>query len=387
MAESTGAAVAELPLTRDLAVETAAPPRVIAARQEYVDGVRALAALWVVLHHAIETAEPERALAIPVFGPILASLFFGQFPVMIFLMLSGFCLYYPFAKRGPKPDFPRGWPAFAKYMRRRAQRIAPPYYVAGAFCLVMAAFPALHSGRWKDVATLDPAVILSHLVFVHNLIPEHATKIDYPMWSIGLEWQLYLVFPWLVMAFRRTSPLVVIGVCTGIAAVIRGTYRHLPELPASILRNGPFAYLEIFGIGMLVAALTVERRMPVPRWVLGVGVLAGFTLVRFGSGNGLAHDFATSVAAFSLLLLASDPTSGVARTLSTPWLVKIGFFSYSLYLVHAPLLHLAWLGMKALHLSPDATFVVLVAAVVPVIVVASYGFHVLFERPFMVRKS
>ena len=386
MAESTGL-VAELPLTREVAVEAAAPPRAIAARQEYVDGVRALAALWVVLHHAIETSEPERALKLPVFGPILASLFFGQFPVMIFLMLSGFCLYYPFAKKGPKPDFPRGWPAFFKYMKRRAQRIAPPYYITGAFCLVMAAFPALSTGRWKEVATLEPAVILSHLVFVHNLIPDHATKIDYPMWSIGLEWQLYLVFPLLVMAFRRVGPLVVIGVCTAIAAVIRVTYRGLPELPSSILRNGPFAYLEIFCIGMLVAALTVEKRVPVPRWVLGAGVVAGFAVVRLGSGNGLAHDLATSVAAFGLLLLASDPTSSIARTLSTPWLVKIGFFSYSLYLVHAPLLHLAWLAVKALQLSGDATFVVLVALVVPLIVIASYGFHVLFERPFMVKKS
>ena len=94
-------------------------------------------------------------------------------------------------------------------------------------------------------------------------------------------------------------------------------------------------------------------------------------------------NLATTVAAFCVLLLATDADGRVSRVLSTPRLVQLGVFSYSIYLVHAPLLHLSWLALAPLHLSADLTFVVLLAVALPAIVVASYGIHCLFERPFM----
>jgi peptidoglycan/LPS O-acetylase OafA/YrhL len=355
------------------------PSRGPAPRLEYIDGLRALAALWVAAHHAIETSIPVKTLSAPVLGPLLTSLFFGQFPVMVFLMLSGFCLYYPYVKKNPKPEFT----GFVTYLRRRWRRIAPPYLWAGSFCLAMAAVPELQIGRWQLVDPIDTRVVVSHLLLVHNLIPSHATKIDYPMWSIGLEWQLYLLFPLLIWAFRRAGATITIAVTLGVAAVIRGTYRHLPIALGAVLHDGPFSYLEIFAVGMLAAALTVQHRKLLPTWLLGSIVGAGLLAVRFGSGNGIVHDLATTAAFFCVLHLAADPNSRTARLLSHPWLVRIGIFSYSIYLVHAPLLHLSWFALRPLHLSDDFTFFVLVLVCMPLIVLVSYGFHCLFERPFM----
>jgi peptidoglycan/LPS O-acetylase OafA/YrhL len=349
-------------------------------RLEYIDGLRAAAALWVLLHHAIETSEPSVALHLPIVGPALASLFFGQFPVMVFLMLSGFCLFYPCVRKNVAE--PRLKMSFGAYLLRRAKRIVPPYYAAGALCLILFLFPALQVGRWQIVGPVDVNVILSHLLLVHNLIPSHATKIDYPMWSIGLEWQLYLVFPLLIWAFRRSNGPIVIAATLAIAALVRGTYHLLPTEPAALLHDGPFSYLEIFATGMFAASLTVEGRRLLPPWALACIAIGGFGVLRLGSGNGLVHDLATSAAAFSILLLAIDPKSGVSRFLSTPWLVRIGIFSYSLYLVHAPILHLIWFCLRPLQLSPDATFLVLVLSV-PLVVGLAYGFHRVFERPFM----
>jgi peptidoglycan/LPS O-acetylase OafA/YrhL len=358
-------------------VGAAAAPR----RIEYVDGLRALAALWVVVHHTIETSIPAKLLALPVIGWALASLFFGQFPVMVFLMLSGFCLYYPYVRKSPaRPEFRAGYRAF---LVRRAKRICPPYLWAGAFCLIMAAIPQLQVGRWKLVGPVNAKIVLSHFLMVHNLIPSHASKIDYPMWSIGLEWQLYLLFPLMMWAILRGRAPVVIGVTLGIAALIRGTYRSLPQAWGAVLHDGPFSYLEIFAAGMFAAALTVNQKRLAPPWVLGGAAVAAMVVVRLGSGNGLVHDMSTSVAAFSVLLLAMDADGTVSRFLSTPRLVKIGVFSYSLYLVHAPLVHLTWFALQPLHLSQDVLFLVLVGAGIPLIILASYGFHVLFERPFM----
>jgi len=355
-------------------------PTGAASRLEYIDGLRALAALWVAVHHAIETSIPAATLKVPVLGPVIASLFFGQFPVMVFLMLSGFCLYYPYVRKNPaRPEF-SGWVTF---IRRRWIRIAPPYLWAVAFCLPLAAFPALHLGKWADVSTLDPRVIASHLLLFHNLIPTHATKIDYPMWSVGLEWQLYLMFPLMVWAFRRTGATATFGATLFLAVAIRATYRQLPLPLGAALHDGPLSYLEIFALGMLAAALAIQGRRLLPKWVLAVIVLAGLAVLRLGSGNGLVHDLATAAAFFAVLQLASDPAGRVTRVLSAPWLVRIGLFSYSIYLVHAPLLHLSWFALRQLGLSDDLNFVVLAVICLPLIVAASYGFHCVFERPFM----
>ena len=134
---------------------------VVKHRLEYIDGIRALAALWVAAHHAIETSEPTHLMKLFVVGPVVTSLFMGQFPVMVFLMLSGFCLYYPYVKKNQRPEFNTGYRAF---LIRRATRIAPPYLWAGAFCLAMAAIPQIQVGRWKSVGPIDGRVILSHLL-------------------------------------------------------------------------------------------------------------------------------------------------------------------------------------------------------------------------------
>jgi peptidoglycan/LPS O-acetylase OafA/YrhL len=368
----------ELPAVADLSPP---PARPAAPRLEYIDGLRALAALWVAVHHVFETTPPTRLLGTSIVGPIVASLNFGQFPVMVFLMLSGFCLYYPYVRKNPSgPTFS----GFRTYLSRRWTRIAPPYLWTCAFCLVMAQFPQLQVGRWVQTTPIDAATIATHLLFIHNLSPLYSVKIDYPMWSIGLEFQLYLLFPLLVGAFLRTRGLLVTLGCLVLAAVVRATYHHLPEVVGTAMREGPFSYLEIFAAGMLVAALTVRGEYRIaPPWVLTGVILAGLVVLRLGSGNGLTHDLATSAAAFCTLLLAANPSGRMRSVLSTPWLVQIGVFSYSFYLVHAPLEHLFWFALRPLGLSPDAYFAVLAIVCMPAILGLSYGFHVLFERPFM----
>jgi len=349
------------------------------SRLEYIDGLRALAALWVALHHVAETSVPSEMLKMPVLGPVVASLFFGQFPVMLFLMLSGFCLYYPYVRRSARP----GFSGYLPFLRRRWTRIAPPFLWAGAFCLPLAAFPALQVGKWADVSTLDPYVIASHLLLLHNLIPTHATKIDYPMWSIGLEWQLYLLFPLMVWSFRYSGAVLTLGATLLIATAIRAIYRKLPMPLSAVLHDGPLSYLEIFAVGMLAAVLTIQGRSLLPKWALALIVLAGLAVVRLGTGNGLVHDLATAAAFFAVLLLAHNPAGFVGRVLSSKWLVGIGIFSYSIYLVHAPLLHLSWFVLRRLGLGDDLNFIILAVIALPLIVIVSYYFHCLFERPFM----
>jgi peptidoglycan/LPS O-acetylase OafA/YrhL len=372
---------AKMPGASAAAREERPQPVVAASRLEYVDGIRALAALFVFFHHTIETAEPVRALSVPILGPVLKSLFFGQFPVMVFLLLSGFCLYYPCVRRNPGQ--PVLTTTFREYLKRRARRIGPPYLAAGVLCLVMISFPAMRVGKWVEAGDVNAGAIISHLLMVHNLFPAYSGRIDYPMWSIGLEWQLYLMFPLMIWGFRRFGGLRTIAAALAMTMGIRVLNHRLPSGAYAVLRDGPLAYLEIFGAGMLAAVVTVRGQRIAPRWVLSAVVIAGFATVRLGSSNGLIHDIAATAAAFCLLVLAVDPAGRVGRVLSTPWLVKIGLFSYSLYLMHAPVLHLCAMALRRLPLSADARFLILSVACLPIILAACYGFHLVFERPFM----
>jgi peptidoglycan/LPS O-acetylase OafA/YrhL len=59
-------------------------------------------------------------------------------------------------------------------------------------------------------------------------------------------------------------------------------------------------------------------------------------------------------------------------------------FSFSVYLIHAPLLQAEWqYGLRPLHLGSRLTVVLLMSIGVPLMLAAAYGFFHLFERRFM----
>ena len=92
--------------------------------------------------------------------------------------------------------------------------------------------------------------------------------------------------------------------------------------------------------------------------------------------------------ASGLCCLAALPTSRIRRALEWMPLIAIGQFSYSLYLVHAPMLAAAWVFfVKPLGLPSGAGLALMVFVVMPATVAASYGFHRAVERPFMRYRS
>ncbi len=359
------------------------------SRLHYIDGMRAVAALWVVASHGLQPDNP--LLRLPIVSVPARIILVNHVPVMVFLTLSGFCLYYPLALK--TPALPALNVSYRDFIARRARRILPPFYAALGLCLLLiGVLPVMRVGgaheQWRSAVPVSAGGVLSHLLLLHNLSPLFWKQIDYPSWSIGLEWQLYLFFPLFVWMFRRGHPLLTVAAALAVTLGTRAVAAHLPGAAGFALQNGPWALCIAFVLGMYAARCTVSGLHPrLPRWLLGTVCLAAFGIVflRGMAGKGSGSFLLSPLGTLCLLLLAADSRSIIHRAFSQPWLVRMGVFSYSLYLIHAPLLHLFIDALDRTALSPVAGYGLLCAGAIPVIVGISYVFFLVFERPFIGR--
>lgn len=374
-------------------------------RLDFIDGIRGLAALAVVLLHAFEAFgtgyDRAPAYAAYVAGPLgaglerLYSLVVLRFAwaVEVFIVVSGFSLMLPLARAwGRRPELD-----VLTFMRRRARRILPPYYAAMALgLLLIIVVPGMGQpsgeGRYWDKAlpALDAGVLASHLLLVHNWTNDWANKIDPPMWSIAVEWQIYLVFPLLILVARRwgAHAALLLGLGAGVA---QGFGESVG------LRAYPFSYpwyLGLFSLGMYAAWLSYGAEGAARRWrerlpwpAIGAAAFGlMFALKAFGlrsreGGEWLTDPLLGLAVAALLVHLATRPTSRLRDLLGARWAVRLGHCSYSLYLVHAPVLTAVALAVLGLGVEgPLARLaVILIGPIVALLV--TYPFYLAFERP------
>jgi peptidoglycan/LPS O-acetylase OafA/YrhL len=357
----------------------------------HVEGLRAIAAYVVFVNHAYATTwNPGRGDLPPTFLSFFTySLVAGHLSVSVFIVISGFCLMLPVVKAGNRL---RG--GTVGFFKRRARRILPPYYGAVAFCLALI-WTVLGKGTgtiW-DVPILVKDhldAIVDHLLLVQDLFG--TSKINYVFWSIAVEWQIYFLFPLLVAAWRRYGAAVTVGAAMAFGYLVRFGGAH-----TRIGRAAPH-YIGLFALGMLAAYLVqtddnaaarVRERL---RW--GWACVASFALAcvlsrLWGWRSSIIQihllDLPIGIGTFCLLVTTSRDKSGlVTRLLSAKPLVFVGTFSYSVYLIHAPLIQFVWQYLLGpVQSSPVATFAALMGPGTLFVLAASYGFFRVFEEPFM----
>jgi peptidoglycan/LPS O-acetylase OafA/YrhL len=373
-------------------------------RLEFLDGLRGLAAFYVLLFHA------RYAVAGNLDDAHLPSWFYwtsawmqpGYYAVGVFILLSGYCLMLPVVRSADGKL--RG--GVGSYLKRRARRILPPYYATLAISLlIILLIPGMSTpaGVWWDqsLPAFGSDVIWSHLLLVHNFSEAWQGKINGVLWSIAAEWQIYFLFPLFLLPLWRKF-----GVKT--LVLVSFLIPFLPFLAIGGLghRLRPW-YISLFALGMAGAAIGFSQ---IPkdislrdkgRWGTVAAVFFGLFGLLWGAGLVLHNPrlwlqmraieiilgFAT-VATIILCArsLSSDsdaPLPAVLRLLDHRWVVWLGTFSYSLYLTHAPVLALLHLAARTAHFSMPAIFVLMLGAGVPLSVAVAYGFHVVFERRFM----
>ncbi|SHH33759.1 acyltransferase family protein [Streptomyces sp. 3214.6] len=346
-----------------------------------LDGLRGLAALYVVLFHCwLYTFPGYPNSSAP---PWLDGLMFGRLAVVFFLVLSGFSLAISPARHGWRSG------GIGQFLRRRAWRILPPYWAALVMSLIISLFvvPASHFGPPTGSSVL-----------VYGLLAQDMFTAPTPngaFWSIGVEAELYLLFPILLFVRRSWSAAVLVA-CVTLPVVARG----LMAVDATPVEGdnwlaphlAPVFVAGMVGAGVVVASDRV-RRLP---WGW-FAVLAALPVLALGVIKGsvwtVHHYFWVDLAiapAMTMLIaaVATGRPAILVRLLTTRPVQSLGNFSYSLYLIHLPIV-MAVIRRVAPHfVSPGLpTFWFTLIVALPLSVLGARLFSRIFEIPFKGNRS
>lgn len=298
--------------------------------------------------------------------------------VNLFFVLSGFLITYLLLRERAE----RGDIAVWRFYGRRALRIWPLYYLIALTGLVL--IPKFVSARFGL-----PPPPLHQILLVLFFLPNFSDNLLAlgHLWSIGLEEQFYLAWPW---AARRPDqlPRVILGIVL-VKLMVSFVVPFLGSPGARILfLNLRF---ECMALGALGAYLYFLRHPQLERlyaWPAQAFALAvALWTILFPVPLNTFTNF-LSAAAFMVLILnvATNPRSLVK--LEHPLLSRLGDMSYGIYMYHYPLLFTLLLEMRRLSWPDAATYNavlygVTIAATLLIAAASYYG----FERPFLRLKN
>lgn len=308
---------------------------------EPLESVRGIAIVLVFLFHAWGISG-RRLTGEP--APGLSFIIAGNTGVTLFFVLSGFLLALPWLKYQYQPVRPR--PSVTRYLKARALRILPLYYSA----LLLA---WLATGNTATIAQAAAFQFVGFSVFPYSTV----------WWTLATEMQFYLLLPLLVSLWllgrggRLLCAALLLGWLYAYATLVLlaepGSGQH-----SFVLTKSVFARLPAFLLGIAAAAfyLRASRWQPVvlqtAAWRHGGALLLLATLVLLERvlahvvlmGDQQAelhwhihHTWEAALWALFILclLLCRTPASGL---LINRGLALTGKLSYSLYLIHVPVL-------------------------------------------------
>ncbi|MEI4486891.1 acyltransferase [Frigidibacter sp. MR17.14] len=297
----------------------------------------------------------------------LGGLYWGAVGVRFFFVLSGFLITGLLLDDTRLQAAPVA--AWRHFLLARMARLYPCLLVF----LLAFAFLDGEEARWM---VPSDALYLSNL---RMLLLEDWGGRNAHLWSLAVEQQFYLVWPWMIaLVPRRVLP---IAICLTIAAALAfrlgWSLAGLSPFGAYVL---PLAYLDFLGIGALVA---VALRSAVPRLVVAAGLLACWAAIwQFPPPLALYSAEPWKLASACLygaviaLCARRFGPGPVGRLLEARPLVWVGRISYGIYMYHqiAPGI-LEHLSGKAL----TGPFTGLLCAAITLLLAAAS--HALVEQP------
>jgi peptidoglycan/LPS O-acetylase OafA/YrhL len=342
-----------------------------------LDGLRGTAVLMVVFFHFFPR-QGTGVFAIP------AS--FGWMGVDIFFVLSGFLITSILDQQRGADHY------YRNFYVRRLLRLAPLYYFL--FLLMLVLTPWLHI-HWQPSHLLLAFYCANYVLPLNSEVAKMGPFQGFHFWSLSVEEQFYLIWPWIVGS--RLSRQTLRWICVAgiiLAPLVRLALLHARVSPAWAYTSLP-TRMDSLLMGALLA-LIPRPSLRTARWTTVFSVLSLGIVVRAGHSaffqsrpmQGVGYSVLAVLAA-SILTLSLYPTTMAYRIFSTKILRFYGKYSYGLYLWHYLFLKQydafrIWVERKipSVPLAGIVSFTIMLL-VSTLIAVLSYRF---IEQPFLRRK-
>lgn len=349
----------------------------------FLDGLRGLLAILVYIGHVNEFS-----------GGAFGTTGFAAmgYRVAAFFALSGFVQYLSSARL---PEV-RLNTTYREFFEKRFLRVLPPYYIA---LLLFLGFNFLLDKSGLVSAKMIDAEYLRafwyHLGLIQSWQPQEVRmKVNAPLWMMTY-WSLYtLGLPVLLLIARRFHWFALLFLLVALLFLPADWYGAYMLMPG---------YLLAFTFGVMGARVarqtSSETRVfgqfaitPLALTMFLVGVTVFFTLQASIAGvawmgTGWLPAIGQAVVGLSFaalcLYMTFTPHGFLSRIFSTKPIVDVGTISYSLFLIHTPILvYQSWV-MDKFQLTRFAPRWSLYLLMFPIILVASTLFYRLFEEPFI----
>ena len=283
-----------------------------------LDGLRGLAALWVVLFHSW-AGQHIKSVSDSLPGFIRAPIFeYGYLGVPVFFVLSGFVIPYS-SFRADRSKFEP-----IRFMNRRWRRLSPPYYAALVFTVAVGAIEYQIKDGASD-SPPEPWIFVAHLLYVQDFL--NLPRIGVFFWTLALEMQFYLLFALMAWVSAKSRNPHVYDVLLGGCLIVSVPWAL--GWTSAGAANGIFIdnwFLFLVGGAVYQSTTTHYWKLPAASYIFLLLVAAfGYGQIAAGAG---------AISAILIAVIAFDVVAFPARILSTRWVVALGTVSFSLYLIH-----------------------------------------------------
>jgi peptidoglycan/LPS O-acetylase OafA/YrhL len=340
------------------------------ARLPGIHGLRCVAALSVLVFHLVPNLP-----ALPS-SMTFTKNYLGA-GVQLFFVLSAFSLMYSTSRTVGR----QGW--FEDYLTKRYFRIAPLFYVMMLFFLVFNYF------YWK--AKPELSVILFNVTFLYNFLPDQVASLVWAGWTLGVEMLFYAAFPLLILTLRSLrSSLVFLLICILLCGAMRELW--VGKSPPDYSYMSVVANLQFFAAG--IAAYHLTRKLQsadLNRWQLHL-VLPTLAIMLFLFPRYVP---ATSQFMIGLYLGVGAVMYGVLATwqalvptqpFTSRFFQHCGERSYSLYLLHAPIVWsltsaYVWVHARTSSVLGEWSALLSIALGMTCVIIAAEVTYRLIEQP------
>lgn len=287
----------------------------ITERLPVLEGLRGVLSLWVLVYHVLTISGWWKIL--PAFVQGFGN---GANAVDVFILLSGFVITrLLLAKREP----------YFIFLFKRYARLFPVFLM----CLISAlAVQALGYMPIRFMPQDFPLLLAANVMLIHGAIPDsliHGASgaILNPAWSISLEWQFYLVAPFLVALVSRGGMKFIVA-----SAACIVLYRMVaPNLVGYSDAFLPFK-IQLFWIGIVSSlayrwyATNINRHRTGRVIVLAL-LTTSILLLPYKQNVGL-------LIWIMVINILAGRSKMVSNFLGSDKMIFIGSISYPIYLVH-----------------------------------------------------